>query len=56
MRNENYEMVTVEAFVNNYEAVVTSINEKEIAAQIEKYVIAQRRNETNAKVVEALLA
>ena len=56
MRNENYEMVTVAAYVNNYEAVVTTINEKEIKAEIEKYVICQRRNETNAKIVEALLA
>ncbi len=56
MRNE-YEMVTVAAYVNELDAVkVVSMEEKEIERQVEKYILSQKRNETNAKIVEALLA
>ena len=40
MRNE-YEMVTVSSYLDEL---------------VEKYLLNQKRNETNAKIVEALLA
>lgn len=56
MRNE-YEMVTLTAYVELLDnTTVTSIEEKEIEAQVEKYLLNQKRYETNAKIVEALLA
>ena len=55
MRND-YEMITVAAYVNNYEVKYTNINEKEIEREVEKYLLNVKRSETNAKVVEALLA
>ena len=56
MRNE-YEMVTVAAYVNSFDTVkYLNIEEKEIANEVEKYLLNQKRYETNAKIVEALLA
>ena len=54
---KNYEMVTVKSYVENYcDLKVTSISEKEIANQYEKYLLTKQRNQTNEKVVESLLA
>ena len=55
MRND-YEMITLAAYVKKYEVEYTSINEKEIETEVEKYLLNVKRSETNAKVVEALLA
>ena len=56
MRNE-YEMVTLAAYVKDLDEVkYTSVEEKEIEKQVEEYLLNQKRYETNAKIVEALLA
>ena len=56
MRNE-YEMITVNDYVNSLDNVkYTSVTEVEITREVEKYILTQRRNATNAKIVEALLA
>lgn len=56
MRNE-YEMVTVSSYLDELDEVkCLNLEEKEIAKQVEKYLLNQKRNETNAKIVEALLA
>ena len=56
MRN-NYEMVTVKAYVESLDEVkYASVNEKEISRQVEKYLLNVKRAQTNAKLVEALLA
>lgn len=52
---KDYEMITVKAYVDQYE-VEYNLSEREIEQQVEKYLLSVRRNETNAKVVEALLA
>ncbi len=56
MRKE-YEMITVNDYINSLDNVkYTSVTEVEIQREVEKYLLAQRRNATNAKIVEALLA
>ena len=56
MRNE-YEMVTVTDYINELDNVkCLSLEEKEIANQVEKYLLNVQRAKTNAKIVEALLA
>lgn len=56
MKNE-YEMITVNDYLNGLDNVrYTSVTEVEITREVEKYILTQRRNETNAKIVEALLA
>lgn len=56
MRKE-YEMVTVNEYVKSLDNVkCTSIEEKEIANQVEKYLLNVQRAKTNEKIVEALLA
>ena len=51
-----YEMVTVKSYVESLEVKHTTLTEQEIAAQVEKYLLNVKRSETNAKIVEALLA
>ncbi len=51
-----YEMVTVKAYVDSLDAKHTTLTEQEISAQVEKYLLNVKRSETNAKIVEALLA
>lgn len=54
---KDYEMVTVKDYLDNLDNVkCLTASEKEISKAVEKYILAQRRNETNAKIVEALLA
>ncbi len=56
MRND-YEMITVADYVNSLNNVkVLSVEEKQIEAEIEKYLLNSKRAETNSKIVEALLA
>ena len=56
MRNE-YEMVTVKAYVDSLDEVkYSTVSEQEIANEVEKYLLNIRRADTNAKIVEALLA
>lgn len=52
-----YEMVTLNAYLNNLEDKnVISLNDKSIELAVEKYLISQKRAESNAKTLEALLA
>ena len=56
MRNE-YEMVTVKAYVDSLDEVkYNTVSEQKIANEVEKYLLNIRRADTNAKIVEALLA
>ena len=56
MRNE-YEIVTVKAYVDSLDEVkYNTVSEQEIANEVEKYLLNIRRADTNAKIVEALLA
>ena len=51
-----YEMVTVKSYVESLEVKHITLTEQEITAQVEKYLLNVKRSETNAKIVEALLA
>lgn len=54
---KGYEMITVNEFVNELDNVkYTSVTEYKIEKEVEKYLLNQKRYETNAKIVEALLA
>lgn len=56
MRND-YEMITVTAYVDSLNEVkCTTVAEAQIIREVEKYLLNAKRNETNAKIVEALLA
>ncbi|MCM1338703.1 MAG: hypothetical protein NC191_03430 [Muribaculaceae bacterium] len=56
MRNE-YEMITVADYVKSLDNVKgLTVEEKQIEAEIEKYLLSVKRSETNSKIVEALLA
>lgn len=52
----DYGFITLKAYVETYLDANENGKEKEIELQVEKYLIAQRRSETNAKIIEALLA
>ena len=52
----NYEMITVKAYVESLDVKYNTVTEDEISAQVEKYLLSVKRSETNAKIVEALLA
>ncbi len=58
MKNSNYEMVTVNEYVKMLDNEVKYIDTdaKEIRATVEKYLLKARRAQTNAKILEALLA
>ncbi len=58
MANNNYQMVTVNEYVNMLDNEVTYLDNdaKEIKASVEKYLLKARRAQTNAKILEALLA
>ena len=54
---KTYETVTLNAYLNNLEDKnVISLNDKSIELAVEKYLISQKRAESNAKTLEALLA
>ena len=53
-----YEMVTLKNYVDTYlsdDVKYTDLTENEIKKQLEIYLIRKKRNETNAKTIEALL-
>jgi len=53
---KNYGFVTLNAYINSLENKnVISLNDKSIEIAVEKYLLNQKRNETNAKIVEALI-
>lgn len=55
--SKEYELVTVVDYLKSLDNVkCVSISEKEISEQVEKYLLNVKRSETNAKIVEALLA
>ena len=55
--SKDYELVTVVDYLDSLENVkCVSISEREITAQVEKYLLNVKRSETNAKIVESLLA
>ncbi len=56
MRND-YEMITVKDYVESLNDVrCLTVEEKEIEASVEKYLLSIQRAKTNEKIVEALLA
>ena len=58
MKNSNYEMVTVNEYIKMLANDVKYVDAdaKEIKASIEKYLLNTRRAQTNAKILEAMLA
>jgi len=58
MKNSNYEMVTVNEYMKMLEGEVKYLDKdaKEIKESVEKYLLQARRAQTNAKILEALLA
>lgn len=55
--DKNYEMVTVKDYVESLDNVkYTSISQYKVEKDIERYLLNKKRYETNAKIVEALLA
>ena len=58
MKNSNYQMVTVNEYIKMLDDEVKYLDTdaKEIRASVEKYLLKARRAQTNAKILEALLA
>ena len=58
MKKNNYQMVTVNEYVKLLDDEVKYLESdaKEIRANVEKYLLRVRRAQTNAKILEALLA
>ena len=58
MKKNNYQMVTVNEYVKllDDEVKYLDADAKEIRASVEKYLLKVRRAQTNAKILEALLA
>ena len=56
--NNNYQMVTVKEYVNMLDNEVKYLDDEavQIKASVEKYLLNARRAQTNAKILEALLA
>ena len=54
----NYQMVTVHEYIKMLDNEVTYLDKdaKEIRASVNKYLLSSRRAQTNAKILEALLA
>lgn len=54
----NYQMITVKEYVNMLDDEVKYLDDeaKQIKASVEKYLLNARRAQTNAKILEALLA
>lgn len=52
-----YKMVTLNSYIDSLEDKnVVSLNDKAIELKVEKYLLGLKRAESNAKIVEALLA
>lgn len=58
MKKNSYQTVTVKEYVNMLDKEVKYLNNdaKEIKANVEKYLMQARRAQTNAKILESLLA
>ena len=58
MKKNSYQTVTVKEYVNMLDKEVEYLNNdaKEIKANVEKYLRQVRRAQTNAKILESLLA
>ncbi len=54
--SNKYEMVTVKSYVDSLGTECVSLTEEEISRQVEKYLLSVKRAQTNAKIVESLLA
>ena len=54
----NYQMVTVHEYIKMLDNEVTYLDKdaKEIRVSVNKYLLNARRAQTNAKILEALLA
>lgn len=52
-----YEFITLHNYIESLgDKNVISLNDKSIEIEVEKYLLSLKRAESNAKVVEALLA
>ena len=50
-------MVTLNSYIESLEDKnVVSLNDKSIELNVEKYILSLKRAESNAKIIEALLA
>ena len=58
MANKDYQMITVCEYVKmlDNEPTYLNTNTAEIKANVEKYLLSVRRAQTNAKILESLLA
>lgn len=58
MKNNEYQMITVYEYVKMLDKDVKYLNNdaKEIKENVEKYLLKMRRAQTNAKLLEVLLA
>jgi hypothetical protein len=55
---KNYQMVTVHEYIKMLDNEVTYLDTdaKDIRASVNRYLLSARRAQTNAKILEALLA
>lgn len=54
---KNYEFITLNNYIESLDSKnVVSLNDKSIEVAVENYLLSLKRAETNAKIVEALLA
>lgn len=58
MKKTNYQMATVNEYLKMLDSEVKYLDNEaqEIKARVEKYLLNARRAQTNAKILEALLA
>ncbi len=58
MKNSNYQMITVDEYIKMLDNEVQYLDNdaRQIRASIERYLLKKRRAQTNAKILEALLA
>ncbi len=58
MNNKSYQMITVNEYLKMLDSEVKYLDNdaQEIRANVEKYLLNIRRAQTNAKILEALLA
>jgi len=58
MKNSNYQMITVDEYIKMLDNEVQYLDNdaRQIRASIERYLLKMRRAQTNAKILEALLA
>lgn len=58
MKKNNYQMITVNEYVKllDDEVKYLDTDAKEIRASVERYLLKVRRAQTNAKILEMLLA